>query len=396
MDNGSTTDVTAARVRTLRMVRGLTQRELAAQARVAYRTVQTVEQGTAPVRISTVRLIARALGVTTAELLQPGLPEAPDPMLAAPWEDVRAALYRGGPAAEAPVGPRYVLAGLEAVMPDLAVNDYASARAVLPSLLRDAAAAEGERAMTARSRVWNATAWLLTQSRQWEDALATGHRALDAAELPADKVAAANTLAWCLLRQGRLAEGAALAVEWADRTEPARFSRADPRLLAGWGKLWLYVANSSVRNNEPGAAAAAMGNAMAAAVKIGREVETDNSTARTFGPATAKMIEAETALLAGRPDKVIAIRATIPAGELVHEANAQALRSRLDEATAYTELKRWGDAVDVLDGIRRIAPQWLGYQRPAQDAMADVLRRRRTLTAQMREVAAAVRIAVPA
>jgi hypothetical protein len=289
-----------------------------------------------------------------------------------------------------------VLEGLQGIMPALAVNKYGSARLVLPALIRDAQAAEGPGAMTARSRVLNATAWLLTQSRQWDDALRVARRALDAAQTSADKVAAANTLCWCLLRQGRLAEGADLAIEWADQTEPARFSRADPDALAGWGKLWLYVANSAVRNNAPGAAAEAMANAMAAAWKIGREVETDLSTTRTFGPVAARMIEAETALIAGKPDQVIAIRGSIPAGELVHALSASVLRSRLDEAAAYAELKKWGDAVDVLDGIRQDAPQWLRYQRPARDVMERVISRRRTMQPKMKTVAAAVGIDLPA
>lgn len=394
--NDSTTDVTAERVRALRMLRGMTQRELAAQAEVSYRTVQTVEQGLAQVRISTVRQLARALNVKTAELLQSGLPERPDPMGADRWEDMRAALYRAQPGTGVPAQAREVFEGLRAIKPDLAVNRYDRARAVLPGLIRDAAALDGAHAMTARSRVWNATSWLLTQSRQWDDALTVGRRALDAAENPVDKIAAANTLCWCLLRQGRLAEGSALAVEWADRMEPGRFSRADPRVLAGWGKLWLYVANSAVRNNEPGGAAEAMANAMAAAVKIGREVETDPSTTRTFGPVTAKMIEAETALLADKPDKVLAIKESIPAGELVHAQSASVLRSRLDEAAAHAELKHWGESVDVLDDLRRNSPQWLRYQRPARDVMERVMRKRRSLTATMKDVADAVGISLPA
>ncbi len=392
----STTDVTAERVRTLRMLSGMTQRELAVQAGVSYRTIQTVEQGLAPVRLKTARQIAEALHVNTADLLMRGVPERPDPMQGDRWEDVRAALYRAAPGDTEPSGPREVLEGLAGIMPALAVNHYGNARLVLPALIRDAQAAEGPGAMTARSRVLNTTAWLLTQSRQWDDALRVARRALDAAQTTADKVAAANTLIWCLLRQGRLAEGADLAIEWADQTEPARFSRADPEALAGWGKLWLYVANSAVRNNAPGAAAEAMANAMAAAWKIGREVETDHSTTRTFGPVTARMIEAETALIAGKPDQVIAIRGSIPPGALVHAQSASVLRSRLDEAAANAELKKWGDAVDVLDGLRHDAPQWLRYQRSARDVMERVISRRRTMQPKMRAVAAAVGIELPA
>lgn len=382
---------TGERVQRLRKLRGLSQKEFARRARLSLRTVTTVEQDAAPVRIATLLAMAEALQVETRVLLSPGLPEQPDPMRGAPWEDVRAALYRPAASGGAePAAEREVLAALASTMPALADNRYAEVRSVLPGLIRDAAAL-GADGRTAQTRVLNATAWLLTQTRQWEDALTAGRRALDAAPDRGDKIAAANTLCWCLLRQGRLGEAGDLAVEWADATEP-RISRAAVADLAGWGKLWLYVANARVRNNEPGAAADALRIAGAAAARIGREVHTDASTTRTFGPATVPMIRAENAILSGRPDQALAIAGRIPRDGLLHAMSASVLRHRLDVAAAHSRLRSYADAVDVLDGLRAQAPEWLVQQRTARDVMEGIVRRRRTLTPRMRELAAAVRL----
>lgn len=376
------------RVREVRKRRGMTQRELASRSGLSLRTVKDAESPEGPQpRIRTLHALARGLHVTTAELMTPGQPEA-DPVAPDQWHDVRDALYRPAPDQDADV--RDVLAGLRACMPGLAENRYSDVRAELPDLIRDAASL-GDEGRAAQSRVLNATAWLLTQTRQWDDALTAGRRALDAAPDRGDKLAAVNTLCWCLLRQGRLGEAGDLAVEWADRTEP-RISRASDADLAGWGKLWLYVANAQVRNNEPGAAADALRIAGAAAARIGREVGTDESTTRTFGPVTVPMIAAENMVLSGKPDRALAIAERLPRSGLVHAMSASVLRHRLDVAAAHSQVREHAQAVEVMEDLRRKAPQWLAQQRYARDVLAVVIRRRRTLTPGMRQLADAVRL----
>ena len=380
----------AERVRRLRKVRGLDQSQLAVASGLSVRTVRTVEQAAAPVRLATLAAIARGLHVTTDRLLSPGMPERPDPLAVDPWEDVRAALYRPTP----PSGPVSVLDirhGLAEVRPLLAASRYDAARVMLPPLIRDAAAL-GDRGTL--SQVLNTATWLFTTTRQWEDAETTGRRALDLARDPVDRLAVANTLCWLLLRQGRLAESDALAQRSADESEPRRFSRASDAELAGWGRLWLRVTNAKIRNNEPGAAEDALRNAAAAAAKIGREIETDISTARTFGPPSVSMMAAENALLLGKPDVTLRIaHEDVPRGGPVPVAmGVSVLRHRLDIASAYAEMRQYKEAVDVMDGLRRSVPQWLGVQQTARDLVERVMRRRRTLTPQMRELAAAVRL----
>jgi transcriptional regulator with XRE-family HTH domain len=378
------------RVQRLRKLRGLNQRELATASRLSLRTIRTVEQDSAGVRVMTYKAIAEALHVETRDLMTPGVPERPDPMLGDPWDDIRAAIYRPTPARDEPLSEKAILAALRATFADLAENRYESVRAALPDLIRDANSI-GEDGRKAQTRLLNATAWLLTQTRQWEDALTVGGRALDAAPSRIDKIAAVNTLCWCLLRQGRLGEAGDLAIKWADETEP-RISRATDAEMAGWGKLWLYVTNSRIRNNEPGAAADALKIAAAAAERIGREVHTDASTTRTFGPITVPMIRAENAMLSGKPDHVLTIAGRLPKDGLIHTQSASVLRHGLDVAAAHSQLRRYPEAIDVLEGLRRQAPEWLVQQRTARDVIEGIVERRRTLTPQMRELASAVRL----
>jgi hypothetical protein len=106
------------------------------------------------------------------------------------------------------------------------------------------------------------------------------------------------------------------------------------------------------------------------------------------------MIAAENAALSGKPDLVLKITAEdVPrGGPLVHAMSASVLRHGIDVASAHAQMRQWGEAVDVMDGLRRKAPQWLAVQRSARDVMEVIVERRRTLTPQMREVAAAVRL----
>jgi transcriptional regulator with XRE-family HTH domain len=58
----------AVRVRTLRMRHALSQQDLAERARLSRNVIINLEHGTRLPRLSSVRKIARALGVTPAQL----------------------------------------------------------------------------------------------------------------------------------------------------------------------------------------------------------------------------------------------------------------------------------------------------------------------------------------
>jgi tetratricopeptide (TPR) repeat protein len=353
--------------------------------------VKKLEQGTiTDVRLETLHKFAVALKVPTSHLL--ARPERPDPVPADHWEDVREALYRtapeGGFGEEATPGG--VLSSLAALMPAWRANEYSQVRDMLPALIRDALSLDGDGRM-ARSRVLNATAWLLTMTRQFDDALTAASLALDAAPDVQDSMAAVGVMAWCLLRQGRLEEAGDLASEWADRAEP-RFSRATDAELAAYGKVLLYVNNAMVRDNRPGEADDALSLARAAAAKIRRDIPANASTTMTFGPAQVQIIGVENASLVGQPERVLALAGHIPGPALAQVEPAQRLRHRLDVAGAHVSLRDYAEGITVLQEIQDVAPEWLLHQRYARDILSRIIDRRRTLTPEMRDLADAVRL----
>jgi transcriptional regulator with XRE-family HTH domain len=376
----------------------MTQQDLRRAARLSLRTIKDVESDNGNHRNQTLHAIAEALQVRTSDLTALGQAEH-QPVPGEAWEDVRAALYRRaeGPEPDEAATPEDVLLGLADLMPAWRASEYSQVRLLLPGLIRDAMSLErDEDGRTANSRVLNATAWLLTMTRQFEDALTAGQLALDAAPGMPDAIAAVSSMAWCLLREGRLREAADLAVRWADDSEP-RFSRATAAEMAAYGKVLLYVNNALLRDNRPGDADDALALARAAAARLGREVPANASTTMTFGPAQVQVISAENAALSGEPDKVLMIAERLPGPALARIEPAQRLRHRLDVASAHVMRRDYSSVVDVMEGLRRDAPQWLANQQYARDILEAVVRKRRgPLTDELRELAAATRLPIVA
>jgi tetratricopeptide (TPR) repeat protein len=258
---------------------------------------------------------------------------------------------------------------------------------VLPSLLRDADALPDEPgARQIRASLLNTTGYLLTQTRQFDTAEFTLTLAIDAAgDNRLDAAAAADTLLWLYLRQGRLAEARDFAARWADEIEP-RFSRATVLELILWGRFLLNLTNAAVRDNRAGEAEDALSLAAAAAARIGREVRRHDNSQCVFGPVTVAYIRAETHVLAGEPDKCLAISAALPASP-PFPGLVSRLRHQLDIANAETMLRDYSKAFAVLEQVRAQAPQWLQQQRYAQDVLRHIVNHRRSLTPEMRDMA---------
>jgi transcriptional regulator with XRE-family HTH domain len=377
------------RIRNVRRRRGLTQRELATAAGVSESLIKKLEQGhITDLRMETLHKIAVPLKVPTSHLVTG--PEADDPVTPDRWDDVRDALYRTAPdAATEQATPQGVLGSLAALMPAWQAHEYTQVRVMLPPLIRDALSLDDD-GRAARSRVFNATAWMLNMTRQFDDAETAARLALDAAPDLPESMAAVSMLTWCLLRQGRAAEGGTLAAQWADRAEP-RFSRATTGELAAYGKMLLYVANAMTTDNQPGEAQDALSLARAAAARIGHDVPCNASTTMRFGPGTVMVITAETASLSWQPDKVLAI-ADRARGMVAGIEPAQQLRHRLDIAGAHVALRQYAEGITVLRDLQALAPEWLTHQRYARDIISNIIERRRTLTPEMRELADAARL----
>lgn len=193
-----------------------------------------------------------------------------------------------------------------------------------------------------------------------------------------------------MLRQGRVAEAESLAVSWADGIE-LRFSRATTRELACWGRLWLYAANASIRDNVESRADDALAMARAAAHRIGREVLADTQTVRAYGPVTVAHNTAETYAITGRPDKALAIAEATPIPTL-QPTGAGRLRHRLDVASAHAQLGQHAAAVGVMNELRATAPEWLVQQRYARDILGGIVAARRTIPEDMRDLADAIHL----
>jgi transcriptional regulator with XRE-family HTH domain len=360
------------RVAAIRERRGLTQQNLATAAHISVSEVSKVERGEISPRLETLHKIAVVLRVDTSDLADPARPEPPDSVPAEQWDDVRAALYRPAPPADGEppteAGVLAVIGSLTAPGGPLAVNRYGQVRAVLPGLIRDAAAL-GEDGRTAQARAYNLTAWLLTMTRQWDDAAVAARLARDAARDLADEGAAVNTALWLMLRQGQIDRAGALAEEWSSAHQPS-LTRSEPGRLAVFGKVMLYAANAAVRDNQPGAASDALRRARAAALLVGEEVTLDASTTRTFGPASVEMIAAENAAIQEKPERVIAVTERIGRAGLLHAQSASRMRSGLDVASARVMLRQPEAAMDELDSIRTEAPEWLREQRYARDIVS--------------------------
>lgn len=380
-----------ARLRDIRKRRGLTQKELARAAGVSVSLVSKVEQGVIDdMRLETARQLAVALRVSTTALISRDEPGPPHAEVRDRWAPVRAALLSPLPdgTTDAPTvaGVSQALTAMETLF---AGDRFAELSQVLPPLLRDVDALgreDGARAV--RTRALQLTGWLLVQTRQFEAAEAALTRALDGATDRLDGAATVNTLCWLMLRTGRLSEALSLAVRWADDTEP-RLTRATPDELSSWGWMLLRVSAAAVRDNRPDVAEDSLRWARSAGVALGREYAPATDFLRTFGPVTVQLKAAENASVTDRPDLVLTLAAHVPPGGLRPTSNNRN-RHLLDVANAHVSMRDYGRAVEVLEGIRGVSPEWLAQQRFAQDIVGRIIGRRRTLTPEMRTLADAV------
>ncbi|MEN3541042.1 helix-turn-helix transcriptional regulator [Microbispora sp. ZYX-F-249] len=381
------------RIRSVRKRRGLTQQGLAELAGVSASLIRKLEQDARrDVRLETLRKIAVALKVPTTSLMIRHDAEPADEQTLDLWGPVRRALYGlEGPSLEAPTREGLGSA-LEASMPLWKQDRYSQIAAMLPVMLRDADALVDAdlSARHVRGRLLHLVGWLMTQTRQFDEAEFALSRAMDDMNDPLDAAATVSTHCWLLLRQGRLNEARQMATQWADDVEP-RISRATPHQLSAWGWLLLRSSAAAIRDNRPGEADDTIRLARTAAVAMGRDLTPDEDFLRTFGPITVAMKRVENSMIEDRPDKVLQLSQTIPVTDLRPTSNNRN-RHLLDVAEAHRRMHRHSEAFDILQGVRRDAPEWLTNQRYARDILKGIIGRRRTLTSEMRDFADFVRL----
>jgi transcriptional regulator with XRE-family HTH domain len=378
------------RIREARKRSGLTQRELAQATGLSLSLISKLEQGERQdTRTETLRKIASVLSVPTTALIgaAPG-PPPPDP--GPEWEPVRRALI--SPARRditEPVTDRGLAAALAAAVRLYHDNRYDDLAVVLPGLLTDA---EDAPSPLLRSRILQLAGSLMVQTRQRDAARIALDRSLDAAYQSGSDLDAASsviTTCWLLLVERQFTQVQDMALSWADRIEP-RLSSASAAEVSTWGWLLLRASAAAIRDNRPGDAARAMRLAEAAAISMGNDTGSYHTYWTTFGPATVAMKQVENALISDDPRLALTLTDRVPARLRPTSDNRN--RHLLDVTSAHLRLRNYPEAFDVLSRLAREAPVWLQHQQAAKDMLTTIIGRRRTLTPQMREVAAAIRL----
>lgn len=372
---------------------------MAREADVSVSLIRQLEQGVKQdTRLETARKLAVALRVpTTALVARPDAAEAASEDVGE-WTAVRRAL-EGRPQGEQPSeAPTLdgVRTGLDEVMPLLAANHYSRLRVALPALLRDAdtlvvSTVNGEQveARTLRSHIRQVTSWLMSHTWQFDAAEHAIEMAIDDASDGLTAAAAVDWACWGLIRQGKLSETRELATRWADDIEP-RISKAGKEDMTAWGLMLLRVSTAAVRDNRPGEAADALKLARMAAIGVGRDFRPAADPWHVFGPMTVSMIRAENAMIEERPDVTLQISGQLEGARFPLSRNWN--RHRLDVANAHAVSRQYAEAIDVLQQVRHSAPEWLVTQRYAKDILGKIIGKRRTLTAEMRELADFIKV----
>jgi transcriptional regulator with XRE-family HTH domain len=386
-----------ARVQNARKRRGLTQRELAEAAELALVTVKKIEQDAyGSMRLETARRLAVALGVS-ATALRGDEPDAPVPDAESEqrWEPVRRAIsgdYGDEPREEPTLeGLRAVFADVTPLLLDGRLSDTGT---VLPGLLRDATAlalivppSRMSEALTLRSWIRQVAGSLMLHTWQFGAAELAFDLALADAQGPLTAASVTEERCWGLIRQGRLTETMELAFSAADEAEP-RMSQASPEELAAWGRLLVRASAAAIRDNRPDEADEALRLARMAALGARRDFLLPYSPWHLFGPSSVAITMAEHAVISHHPEAVLEIDARLEKSRTMRFAPSH----RLDVAHAHAMLKNDEKAVAELQELRSARPEWLAHQRHAADILQTMIRRRRSLTKQMRDLADAVRL----
>ncbi|WP_436738656.1 helix-turn-helix domain-containing protein [Streptomyces sp. BBFR102] len=379
------------KVKEARKRTGLTRRELAEHSGVPLSAIRQLEQGgrSGP-PMETLLALARALRLPTMALVAEPDVRNPPAETYERWAQVRTELMRP-PAREldVPATSAGVAAALAASVPLYREHRFSELASVLPALLRDADTLPDE-GRGVRVRVLQLAASALTHTRQFDLAEIAVRRALAEGQDRMSASASANTLAWLLLRQGRLDEALSLATRWADDMEP-RLSRASTAELATWGLLLLRASGAAARNNQVGVAADTLRLARSAATAIGHEVDAEHQNVRTFGPTSVRMLSVEDALIKDRPDVALRLAENMPRHS-VRPTRSVRSRHGLDVANAHARLGQYTEAFGKLTEVQAGSPEWFPHQTSARDTLRIIIDRSRTPTPEMRLMAKTLRL----
>lgn len=387
-----------ARVREARKRRGLTQQDLAASSGVSLSLITKLERDEyGSMRLETMRKLAVTLGVPTSALTDRPDAPVPDHDSAELWEPVRRALDRepGEEPREEPTSSG-VKSALDGMLPLLLKSRFTQMRHALPALLRDTDAlvnvttsSAHTAARSLRAQIRQVTGALMLHAWQFDTAERAFDMAMSDASDPLTAMSVVEERCWGLIRQGRLTETRELAFQWADQAEP-KMSTATPAQLAAWGRLLMRAAAAAVRDNRPDEASDALRLVTMTGNGAMRDFTLPYSPWHVFGPVTASIAAAEHATITGQPHAVLNIASQLTTSK--HLVRKFSPSHRLDVAHAHVTLHQYPEAIAVLQELRRARPEWLPQQRHASDILTAIITRRRTLTTEMRDLAAFMRL----
>lgn len=358
------------RLKVARRYAGMTQEELADRAGVSIDTVRKLEQGRRHgARMATVNAFARALGVSTITLLEPGEPSN------GPLAELRRALT---PAAA-------WMPGTDEPPPDLDTlrfgvgdawrayhrGDFGTLGRVLPGLVDDARAAADDTGRPAARTLYAKTLQLaghtLVQHHDEDAALHVLQQARATAEDELVAAMMAASASWVFMREGRLDDAEHVTVRVADEIGVDD----DRRRVAVHGGLLLTASMAAARADRADVARDITDVARRLAARVG---ESDDPMTSAFGPAIVAMHAVQVESTVGEWSRALALTRNVPptGGPL-----SWRVRYLLDVAQAQAETYRDTAAVETLLSVRAHAPEWMRRQRLASSVARTLASRRR-------------------
>jgi transcriptional regulator with XRE-family HTH domain len=361
---------TAERLKTLRS--GMTQEQLAEAAAVSVGVVRKLERG-GTASLPSLLSIASALGTDIAVLLGQQAPRrSMDRDERAALRSLSAATHDaaiGIPADTAPGTVEELRTVIQRADAAYWAGRYTELGALLGALLPEARA----RYDAADTCEKEAAAGVLADAFQTAGMAANvwGSRDLAYAALTYGRQIAvhagddlreahlAATTAWVNLRDGRTAQGFALATAQADRIEP-KMSEHDPDRLSVYGQL---VTNAAVAASRGGASPDTAREYLSQAHAVGARLGTEHARGRhaqPYGPLYAATQAMSIAVALGDTAGALRLMDTVRLNDTVPLATRA--RYGLDVALTHVECRRWEQAADTLEAVCAMAPGWVQHQ----------------------------------
>lgn len=392
-------DSLGARLRSLRLRRGLTQEGLAIAAGVGVDVVKRLERGVKSwARLTTLRALSDALDVPLSELT------GREPRVGQPGErlvlDLRDALFGTvpglSPRVETEPASLALLAGVRREV-DAAWGLYAAGQfehlaARLPGVLTDVrllqqrspAGESGDEAVLT-SQALQVTAQLLVHVGREDLAAAAAEHAVSAALRGPDRLQWANAAAaYAWVHHAGFARPATavpLALSIADEIRPGGDAPVQDVIV--WGAVLITALAAAGAADDADTVDDILPEAQEAARRVGTDTRHHHVL---YGPAALGMQVVYSALSLGRPDQALDAARGLDVDRLRPVSHARHL---LDIAQALTDLGRDDEAVQVLARAEALAPVWFRHMPLVRSLLDEIGGRQARMTTTLRHLAQA-------